>query len=157
MYTSFRQSNWQGNFNSVKWKIYFIIHNLFWCAHRSSAVSCVAAPRDCWWLVPYWQNFGGAWLSIMQRIFHQFSIVGDCTIRNNNSGGLLNSLSKHAHCYILPSNPRDMSVFSSSTLIYCQFSNISHIQSQNINVSRVALQLSLPNPLKPYVKLRTKM
>ena len=32
---------------------------------------------------------------------------------------------------------------------YRQFSNIRRTQSQNINVSRLVLQLSLPNPLKP--------
>ena len=41
--------------------------------------------------------------------------------------------------------------------IYRQFSNKSRTQSQNINVSRLVLQLSLSNPLKPGVKLRMKM
>ena len=40
---------------------------------------------------------------------------------------------------------------------YRQFSNIRRTQSQNINVSRLVLQLFLPNPLKPGVKLRMKM
>ena len=40
---------------------------------------------------------------------------------------------------------------------YPQFSNISCTQSHNINVSRLALLLSLPSPLKPCVKLRMKM
>ena len=40
---------------------------------------------------------------------------------------------------------------------YRQFSNISRAQSQSINVSRLVLQLSLPNPLKPGVELRMKM
>ena len=40
---------------------------------------------------------------------------------------------------------------------YRQFSNISCTQSQNVNVSHLVLQLSLPNPLKPCVKLRMKM
>ena len=40
---------------------------------------------------------------------------------------------------------------------YRQFSNISRTQSQNINVSRLVLQLSSPIPLKPGVKLRMKM
>ena len=40
---------------------------------------------------------------------------------------------------------------------YRQFSNIRHTQTQNTNVSRLALLLSLPNPLKPCVKLRMKM
>ena len=43
------------------------------------------------------------------------------------------------------------------TETYRQFSNIRRTQSQNIYVSRVVLQLSLPNPLKPDVKLRMKM
>ena len=40
---------------------------------------------------------------------------------------------------------------------YRQFSNISGTQSPNITVSRLVFQLSLPNPLKPRVKLRMKM
>ena len=40
---------------------------------------------------------------------------------------------------------------------YRQFSSIRRTQSQNINVSRLVLLLSLPNPLKPSVKLRMKM
>ena len=40
---------------------------------------------------------------------------------------------------------------------YCLFSNTRRTQSQNINVSRIVLQLFLPNPLKPSVKLRVKM
>ena len=40
---------------------------------------------------------------------------------------------------------------------YRQFSNITRTQSPNINVSRLDLQLSLPNPLKPRVKLITQM
>ena len=41
--------------------------------------------------------------------------------------------------------------------MYCQFSNIRRTQSPIINVSRLVLQMSLPNPLKPGVKLRMKM
>ena len=40
---------------------------------------------------------------------------------------------------------------------YRQISNITRTQSPNINVSRLVLQLSLPNPMKPGVKLRMKM
>ena len=40
---------------------------------------------------------------------------------------------------------------------YRQFSNIRHTQSQNTNLSRLVLQLSLPDPLKPDVELRMKM
>ena len=36
-------------------------------------------------------------------------------------------------------------------------SSISRTKSPNLNVSCLALQLSLPNPLKPGVKLRMKM
>ena len=42
-------------------------------------------------------------------------------------------------------------------LPYRQFSNIRRTQYLKINVSRFLLQLSLPNPLKPRVKLRMKM
>ena len=40
---------------------------------------------------------------------------------------------------------------------YCKTSNISHTQSQNFSDFRVALQLSLADPLKPGVKSRMKM
>ena len=40
---------------------------------------------------------------------------------------------------------------------HCQISNISHTESQNWNVFRLILQLSMPNPLKPSVKLRMKI
>ena len=41
--------------------------------------------------------------------------------------------------------------------MYRQTSNISHTKFQNLNVSRLVLQLSLPNLLKPGVKSRIKM
>ena len=40
---------------------------------------------------------------------------------------------------------------------YRQTSYIGRTKSQNLNVSRFLLQSSLPNPLKPGVKLRMKM
>ena len=33
---------------------------------------------------------------------------------------------------------------------YCQTSNIRHIKSRNLNISRLVLQLSLLNPVKPH-------
>ena len=41
--------------------------------------------------------------------------------------------------------------------IYHHTSNISRTKSQNLNISRIVLQLSLPNPLKPGVKPRMKI
>ena len=40
---------------------------------------------------------------------------------------------------------------------YCKISNIRRTKSPNLNVSRLVVQLSLPNPMKPGVKLRMKM
>ena len=40
---------------------------------------------------------------------------------------------------------------------YCKISNIRRTQNQNLNVSRLIMQLPLPNPLKPGVKSRMKM
>ena len=40
---------------------------------------------------------------------------------------------------------------------YHKISNISGTKSQNLNVSRLVLQLSLPNPMKPGVKSGMKM
>ena len=42
-------------------------------------------------------------------------------------------------------------------LIYCKISNISHTKSQNLNVSRLILQLSLRNLLKLGVMSRMKI
>ena len=46
---------------------------------------------------------------------------------------------------------------NSTTPTHRQFSFIRRTQSQNINVSRLVLLLSLPNPLKPGVRMRMKM
>ena len=46
-------------------------------------------------------------------------------------------------------------MYNSNT--YSQTLNIRHTKSQNLNVSRFVLQLSLPNSLKPSVKSRMKM
>ena len=40
---------------------------------------------------------------------------------------------------------------------YCKICNISGTKSQNLNDSRLVLQLPLPNPLEPGVKFRMKM
>ena len=50
-----------------------------------------------------------------------------------------------------------VNLFTTSEWVYRQLSNIRRTQNQNITVSRLVLQLSLPNPLKPGVKLRMKM
>ena len=44
-----------------------------------------------------------------------------------------------------------------SNMYYRKTSSISRIKSQNLNVSRLLLQWTLPNPSKPGVKLRMKM
>ena len=41
--------------------------------------------------------------------------------------------------------------------VYRKISNISRPQSQNVNVSRLVLQLSLPNSLRPGVELKINM
>ena len=47
--------------------------------------------------------------------------------------------------------------FSDSHQAYHQTSNIGSTEIQNLNVSRLVLQLSLPSPLKPGVKSRMKI
>ena len=42
-------------------------------------------------------------------------------------------------------------------LTYCTYNYARRTQAQNVNVPRLILQLSLPNPLKPGVKSRMKM
>ena len=47
-----------------------------------------------------------------------------------------------------------MSVHTFEVTDYCKTSSTSRTKSPNLDVSCLALQLSLPNPLKPGVKLR---
>ena len=44
-----------------------------------------------------------------------------------------------------------------TNLLYRKLSNIRRTKSQHLNDSRLILQMSLPNPLKPGVKLRMKV
>ena len=53
----------------------------------------------------------------------------------------------HAEYMVRPVNIKD----------YRKVSNIRRTKSQNSNASRLILEFSLPNPLKPGVKLRMKM
>ena len=52
--------------------------------------------------------------------------------------------------------PRHTQVLTNSVVIR-KTSSISRTKYQNLNVSHIVLQLSLPNPLKPNVQLRMKM
>ena len=67
------------------------------------------------------------------------------------------------HCLQLTRSNKSLKFGKSSMVThvilntYHQVSNIRCTQSPNINVSCLVLQLSLPNPLKPSVKLRMKM
>ena len=58
------------------------------------------------------------------------------------------------HLYMINDSGADTRMIHKN---YRKISNISHTKSQNLNVSRLVLQLSLPNPTKPGVKLRMKM
>ena len=60
---------------------------------------------------------------------------------------------RRSWCY----NERTYSVFTIWRENHIQISNISRARSQTLNVFRLGLQLSLPNPLKPGVKSRMKM
>ena len=88
--------------------------------------------------------------------------------------GLENSLDSYTGAQLwhdllpLLSDVEEIGVFKSSlailredtldpTFTYRQLSNMRRIQNQNLNDSRITLQLPLPNPLKPGVKSRMKM
>ena len=59
----------------------------------------------------------------------------------------------------IPPNPVVISkhVIDGKLYIYRKVSNIRRAKCQNLNDSRLVLQLSVPNPLKPSVKLIMKM
>ena len=52
---------------------------------------------------------------------------------------------------------KDSKQDSTQHFIYRQIFDIRRTKSQDLNVSRLVLRLSLPNPLKPRVKSRMKM
>ena len=62
-----------------------------------------------------------------------------------------------AFIYCVPSRHTEMLHKTPRHDLYRKVSNIRRTKSPNLNVSRLALLLSLPNPLKPGVKLRMKM
>ena len=59
--------------------------------------------------------------------------------------------------YVFPVNVQEERRLRVPTLRYRKISDISRTNLQNINVSDLVLQLSLPNPFKPGVKWITKM
>ena len=65
--------------------------------------------------------------------------------------------SYYAYLVATPDQLRSCFCCLGASTSYRQFSNIRRTLSQNINVSRLVLQLFLPNPLKPGVKLSMKM
>ena len=78
----------------------------------------------------------------------------------------MNVLAPLLHCYVqyhvilgkvvIVLNPLAPGRFESN-FRYRQVSNIRHTESQNLSISLLVLQLSLPNPLKPGVRARIKM
>ena len=56
-------------------------------------------------------------------------------------------------------DPRTHGAMASSDkiLTYRQTSNVTRTKSQNLNISRFVLQMSLPNPVKPGAKSKMKM
>ena len=72
------------------------------------------------------------------------------SVRNNHAVPYNNNI--HIYINVLASKGNTAVI-----LDYRHFSNLRCTQSQNINVSHIVWQLSLPNPLKPGVKLRVKM
>ena len=73
------------------------------------------------------------------------------SLHEGNHGTTLEKMGKSAKKDQL-SVPMEIYIY-----IYHQTSNISSIKSQNLNISRLVLQLSFPNALKPSVKWRMKM
>ena len=75
-----------------------------------------------------------------------------CSSILKNSWGMDNSPGSHCWGYYFLIHTMD-----SRCIAVRQTSNISRTKYQNLNVSRFVLQLSLPNPLMPGVKLRVKI
>ena len=105
--------------------------------------------------VPSWhgqnlEGIGCLWPELQQnKSFHWIWMTLDCDGEDEMFVG--NILENLDHITAAPHN--DIIPVCN----YRKISNIRRIKSQNLNVSRLVLQLPLPNPLKPGVKSRMKM
>ena len=86
------------------------------------------------------------WISIYTHNFMWNVITHPCPTFN---GGFTKPPLKLGHGWVITSHMK--------LGMYRKVSNIRRTKSQNLNASRLILSLSLPNPLKPGVKLRMKM
>ena len=104
---------------------------------------------------PLGTNFNEMWIKILTFIIHENAFEGVvCEMAS------ILFQPQWVNVHYAPLNIHTILIWFTSVLgisYYRQFSNIRRNQSQNINVSSLALLLSLPNPLKPCVKLRMKM
>ena len=95
-------------------------------------------------------------LNVLNQIRGKFGYPSICyTEVMNNNNVYFNKTFMESACYRNATTILVQNMWAK--LEYRQFSNISCTQSQNTIVSHLVLQLSLPNPLKPCVKLRMKM
>ena len=105
----------------------------------------------------------GACVSLCRLCPKENNAMGSVN-NNNNSGGRNQKCILDHQCWVqqvfrtmLNYRYHSFALEDHVETIYCQISNISCIKSQNLNVSRLVLQLSLCNILKPGVKSRMKM
>ena len=88
---------------------------------------------------------------IVLRLYYQFA-VNSCNVFTLIFQGCSTGVASN-DC---PSTS-EVTLNGKSKINYCKISNIRRTKSQNLYVSRLGLQLSLPNILKPNVKWRMKM
>ena len=103
------------------------------------------SPRSCQVQYEDWACSDGTCVSNVTSVPHKLHGIDGWSNFN-----FLACCNKTKYVLISPQAPY-------SRMKYLQFSNIRRTQSQNIDVFRLVLLLSLPNPLKPGVKLRMKM
>ena len=78
-------------------------------------------------------------------------------LANAVTGGFPSQRASNAESISMPCHHQVNFLVIYVAMIYRKVSNIRRTKSQNLNVSRPVLQLSLPNLLKPCIKSRMKM
>ena len=111
-----------------------------------------------WWCYPMWALFALLIICVEKAgdLLHRWSVIPMLLLSLMKASVIHKALSKWEEG---PDNNKTTSRLMTLHLswVHCKTSNISHTKSQNLDVSRLVLQLSLSNPLKPGVKSRMKM
>ena len=145
-----------------------LVQVMAWCRQATSHYLNQYWPRS---LPPYgvtrpqWVKAWAKWmilrtpffLNVNYDIFLQISLKFNPKGHIDNMSRLVKVMTRHQTSIKLWPEPMVTKIYTAILHDYCKISNISHTKSPNLTVSRLVLQLSMPNPMKPGVKSRMKI